>query len=454
MGIASSLFYVAGDNCLDWRIRPSDEQFDAQKERWNDLADHLRDDLRKRSNCAIASWLQGSYKFGTQVRPATKGQEFDIDLGVYFQWEGKPSDGPHSPASLKEFVQESLTGYAEDDGNDAEAVGEPRPRCSRMHFKDDFHIDIPAYHLDPSKDARSLAAESKWEDSDPKAIYKWWKDTIEDSERPRARRIVRYLKMWAALNFDDDDRPSSILLTVLAAQAYIAIDLASLSGDDEVLKAVVTRIEMRFSTVVRNPANTTENLNRLSDNANKELLQKLRELISTADRALSAPSKIASADVWSEVFSHFFPVPDEGEQLAIKDNSQALASINFEPIVLVRAEHKGRVYQDTNKIGPIPKGLEIKFTLANAQMLPVGASVHWTVRNAGKEAETENDLGHRVGTGLSVTRDSAYRGDHFMDVSVRRNGGLIGSKRIPVKITALGFPLRNPPRPAWTRLRK
>lgn len=72
MGLAASLFYstVSAEKCLDWRIRPSDDQFEAQKARWNDLADVLLDDLKVRSGYSISSWLQGSYKFGTQVRPA------------------------------------------------------------------------------------------------------------------------------------------------------------------------------------------------------------------------------------------------------------------------------------------------------------------------------------------------------------------------------------------------
>jgi Cyclic GMP-AMP synthase DncV-like, nucleotidyltransferase domain len=102
MGIAASLFYSTSDaeNCLDWRVRPSDEQYDSQKERWNDLADHLRADLAERSGYSIGSWLQGSYKFGTQVRPAASSQEFDIDLGIYFQWSGTPDDGRHSALDL------------------------------------------------------------------------------------------------------------------------------------------------------------------------------------------------------------------------------------------------------------------------------------------------------------------------------------------------------------------
>jgi hypothetical protein len=48
--------------------------------------------------------------------------------------------------------------------------------------------------------------------------------------------------------------------------------------------------------------------------------------------------------------------------------------------------------------------------------LPAGAIVIWMVRNSGKEAEDINDLGHRAGEGISATRETAYRGDHFMDV--------------------------------------
>jgi hypothetical protein len=81
MGIAANLFFNTDDseNCLDWRVRPSDEQYDTQKERWNDLAEHLKQDLAKRSDCRISSWLQGSYKFGTQIRPARSALRIDAD---------------------------------------------------------------------------------------------------------------------------------------------------------------------------------------------------------------------------------------------------------------------------------------------------------------------------------------------------------------------------------------
>jgi len=461
MGIAASLFFNTDDaeNCLDWRVRPSDEQYDAQKERWNDLAEHLKQDLAKRSDCRISSWLQGSYKFGTQIRPAAAEEEFDIDLGVYFTWSGQPEDGDHEPTELKGFVQDSLVEYVDDDTNDATGVDEPRAKCSRVHFDGNFHIDIPAYHLDDDRDARSLAtSKNEWEDSDPKAVYAWWKVVTGKADRARCRRLVRYLKMWAALKVDVDARPSSILITVLVADAFGDLDRDQFSGDDEFLREVTAKIasRLRDDAKVPNPTNTHENLNRLDNEKSDAFIGKMDKLLSIADRALAAATKSASAEIWSEAFDHFFPAPedDDQEEAVLKGSSRALATLQFNPIVSVEATVGNHIFRGVDRIGPIPKGCDVKFTLANAHQLPPGATVSWMVRNSGKDAELQNDLGHRVGTGVTASRDSAYRGTHHMDVAVKLNGLLIGSKRIPVEITGMGVPKRNPSRPAWTKFRR
>jgi hypothetical protein len=463
MGIAATLFFSTTDpaETLDWRIRPSEEQFEAQQARWNHLAEYLLADLQRRSGHRLSSWLQGSYKFGTQIRPALKDHEFDIDLGVYFGWSGEPEDGDVGASDLKAMVQASLENYAAEAGNESSGVSPPKARCSRIHFDDGFHIDVPAYHLDADRDMRALAAENdSWEDSDPKAIYTWWKDALDDQVRPRGRRVVRYLKMWAALNFETSARPSSILLTVLTAQALGQLDLANSSGDDETLRAVAVQIVDRLgqSTNVRNPANEAENLNRLPEPVCDAFVEKLEEFISIADRALAVSTKAEGAEIWSEAFAHFFPIPSDEEvrEELVKSASQAIAVIRFDPIVEVEAKTHGsppRVFADSNRIGPIPKKCDITFILANASALPAGATVEWIVRNEGEEAEAQNDLGHRRGNGMWAHETSAYRGTHFMDVSVKLNGRLIGRRRVPVTISGLGFPARNPPKPNYIRFR-
>jgi hypothetical protein len=75
------------------------------------------------------------------------------------------------------------------------------------------------------------------------------------------------------------------------------------------------------------------------------------------------------------------------------------------------------------------------------------------VRNAGEEAESENDLGHFVGVGIRATEHSAYAGRHYMDVAVKLNGRLIGRRRVPVTISGMALPKRNPPRPSYVKFR-
>jgi hypothetical protein len=408
----------------------------------------------------MRTWLQGSYKFGTQVRPCRLGDEFDIDLGVYFQWDGNAEEGEHEPQELKGMVQRCLQAYPTDDA--IEVATPPKPRCSRIRFKGDFRIDVPAYHLDPERDARTLAtAEYGWEDSDPKALYLWFKDSFDDLERAKIRRQIRYVKCWACLKFGDrDGRPSSTLITVLVAEAFQTLALPRPAADDEILLAIVEAVVDRLerNPRVRNPVNGDEVLtDRLDSGEFDAFLESLREFRETATDALGCDDIFAAAEKWSEAFEHFFPLPDENEFRAVKQHEAQLPAIAIVPEVNVRAIARDNLHarwEDLNKIGPIPRDCDIYFTVTNPEIIPGDAVVEWMVRNEGDEAENTNDLGHRAGCGLRARERSAYKGTHYMDCVVKRYGRIIGMRRIPVQIHGMFMPRRNPEhRPAYVRLR-
>jgi len=458
MGAAGPLFYSNDPDrqTLHRRVTPSSDQFEDQRERWNLLADALTASLRERSGYSMRTWLQGSYKFGTQIRPVRKGDEFDIDLGVYFEWEGQPTDGEHPPQALKGFVHESLTAYARANPDDVSGVAQAKPRCSRIHFSGSLHIDVPAYHLDPDRDARSLVADGGWEGSDPKSIYVWFRDSFDEAKRERVRRHVKYLKAWAALRFPDEQgRPSSILLTVLVAEAAVAV--GQLGPDDEALRdlleAIVARLDEDIS--VPNPVDFVEDLIRLSYHEVSVLVERLRTFLDIANRAMVETTAQGAADIWQEAFDHLFPLPDE--VALVSDAAAALPAVLTMPEVRATATSRSNAnlrYSGTNAIGPIPRNCDIRFEVTNAHALPFGCTVTWIVRNEGSEAENINDLGHRAGEGLVGNERSAYRGRHFMDCIVKVQGRMVAIRRIPVTITGLEMPRRNPAkRPAWNNLR-
>jgi len=462
MAIASNLFYSTDTEkqTLHRRIIPSDEHQQSQQERWNDLVDYLQGDLAEKSGYPVTSWLQGSYKFATQIRPSRKGEEFDIDLGIYFNWVGKPEDGKFEPNQLKSLTQESLETYMQDAGDEVlEVVTPPKNRCSRIRFTGGFHIDVPSYHSDPDQDTRTLATEeNKWEESDPKALYEWFQYSVSDEDSPQLRRLVRYIKMWTALHFKEEElRPATILLTVLMTEAYTTLTSNEKDGDDLAFKVSVEKITERLNadSTVNNPVNGSEDINRLDSDSFTSFIGKLSELVEISTRALKARSEFESAATWQEAFRHFFPFPvtEQGDK-----KNLALVPVKFNPqvsIVAVPKDNPNFKYSGTNEIGPIPKECKLRFIITNANLLPQDTKIEWIARNEGQDAEYQNDLGHFAGNGSQVDDYSAYKGTHFMDVVVKSPFGVIwGFRRIPVQVSGIAIPPRNPKRkPGYTRFR-
>lgn len=461
MAQASTYFYDSNDasrQTLHRRITPSDAQYDEQEARWNVLADFIKPKLAEASGCPVKSWLQGSYKFGTQVRPVHVDDEFDIDLGVYYCWNGAPEEGDFGPKELKKMVQDALKEFAAENDDVVEVVQPPKARCCRIRFKGGFHIDVPCYHLDEERDIRSLATEDdSWEDSDPKAIYGWFTSQFDDYPRSRVRRLVRYMKAWAALKFrGEQDRPGSVLITVLVAQAVSNLDEGLPSSEDEGLDVVLRKVYETVSAGqdVRNPVDPDENLaGRMSIAQWDTFLDRLKQFSVVATQAVNANDELSACTLWSGSFEHLFPLPDAQ---TLRDKARQLPALRTLPEVQVNAVSKDNTnlrYSGANEIGPIPKNCSISFRVSNADRMPYGTEYYWMVRNEGDEAEDINDLGHKAGQGIQATERSAYNGTHYMDCTAVAGGMVVGVRRIRVSIHSFVAPKRNPPKPAWTGIK-
>lgn len=459
MSCAARLFNSKSDQTLYSRIRPSKEQFAIQQARWNDLRDFLKSRLKEDTGYPTSSWLQGSYKFDTQIRPWNTEAQFDIDLGLYFEWTGDDEDGEYDPEGFKQFVQNALLDYADDEDNDATGVDEPKERCCRISFNTDFHIDVPCYHLDRGEDRRALATETKgWEESDPKAIYKWFKELFDDAaDRGLLRRLVCYMKMWAALKMEEGKRPSSITLTVLVGEALTGLDRSEAVDDDDVLQRIITAVADRLDgdTRVFNPVDAGEDLNRLNEEATNGFRALLRDFEDMARRANAATTEANAAEIWTEAFEHFFPMPEDlegeadgGEARASTAKGTALMVYAFDPQIRVRAVSKDNSNyskEGVNSLPTIVKNCSISFELVNADALPNGSAVRWTVRNRGHEAWNRNDIGHYSGDAFATDEHSAYNGNHAMDLTVYQYGRIIGRRRIEINVRGQAMPARNLP---------
>ena len=101
MGKASGLFNGNTDQTLIGRVTPTTEQREFLQEQWNNLAEHLKKALGKHGD-TISTSLQGSYKYATLIKPVHLGEEYDVDVGVYFEWDDEQIVEP-TPRQLREW---------------------------------------------------------------------------------------------------------------------------------------------------------------------------------------------------------------------------------------------------------------------------------------------------------------------------------------------------------------
>lgn len=462
MGHSYNLFNGPNDNTLIKRITPTQEQIEFLQTQWNDLADHLKQKLYAAYGYPISTWLQGSYKFATLIRPVHLGEEYDVDVGIYFEWEDKEDESYPTPKELRDWVQQELVIYKSLTEAIKQIEEPPKERCSRAIYSKQFHIDAPVYHLQKSSDTRRLACLSgDWELSDPKKIYKWFRDAVKEGDRDQLRRLVRYFKAWAAVAFEDSPkaRPSSILLTVLVTNIFkdsFFSRLAGMDDEDALIMVIKDMHKILFANrKVENPVDSEEDLNRIPDEHWRTFLNNLESLYTTAQKAEDSEDEASAALAWSEVFSFLMPLPETKEVEILEENSgNAVMQLPEIEIDVFTRNPRRFLNKYNNEVSSVFKDCDLIFRITNPHVIPAYATIEWTVRNDGQESDDLGDLGHRrIGVRMfEADEHTAYAGLHYMDCVVRLNGQVYSVRRVPVNVRDIDYPQRNPPRPSYTRI--
>lgn len=229
---------------------------------------------------------QGSARLGTMVRRPDQG-EYDIDTVV--EWD--VNKATITQQTLKDEVGEALDSYVKARA----ASGGPAPtgcdesrRCWTLTFNEPFHMDvlpaIPDLDAPPSGILLPDRALLRWQFSDPTGFAEWFADqmaaelaerrteaakaaSVEVEQVPTwqvrttLQRVVQVLKAHRNHFFadDDPDRPPSILITTLAAQAF--------QGERQLLEAVMNAAS-RMPSLIQRDGPTYVVLNPVQDREN------------------------------------------------------------------------------------------------------------------------------------------------------------------------------------------
>jgi hypothetical protein len=221
----------------------SENQYETAEKRYGVVGEWLassEDTLL--SNAKI--YPQGSISLGTSVKPM-KGNEYDVDLVCFVPY----ISGDFPPRSLKKLIGNRLSSNGRYEG-----ILEEKPRCWRLTYANEFHLDITPSIRNPACFQGGELIPDKihdeWTASNPKGYLEWFREkadlqpsfsVLEKAEAREfaasiepfpdqgrlfkgiLRRCVQICKRHRDEYFHDslsDVAPISIILTTLAANSY------------------------------------------------------------------------------------------------------------------------------------------------------------------------------------------------------------------------------------------
>lgn len=252
-------------------------------------------------------FVQGSFAFGTAIRPLVEGEEYDLDFSCKLR-EGISRE-THTQKQLKDMLGVELASYRK-----ARNIVKPlteKNRCWRLGYRDQlpFHLDVvPGIRADAQRrrelgllmEARgiegSLAQEVArralwitdlnhenyhhfspvWPSSNPGGYQLWFASRMRSTDKKLLveaqvdpvpvfrskmplQQVVQLLKRHRDALFSEypDCKPVSIILTTIAGQAYQHGE--GLSQTMRRVLAALEQVRISDTNDILNPVNSKEN---------------------------------------------------------------------------------------------------------------------------------------------------------------------------------------------------
>lgn len=428
-------------------------------------------------------YIQGSFRLGTAIRPVSGDEDYDVDLVC----ELNILRSTISQSWLKTEFGKEMSSYASAHNMDTPEEGR---RCWTLNYADgaQFHLDALPAVPEPGRSRTRIAItdnrlpgfrlpRAAWPYSDPKAYAEWFKSRMivlfERARQHMARTImasvedipdykvktplqqaIMLLKRHRDITFDGDiiDRPISIIITTLAAQAYQQEETIQ-GALESTLRRMHLFIENRGGVSwVPNPTNPDENF---------------------ADKWAEHPERKEAFDLWLAKARQDFAqaaiardrhtiaaqlAPALGERAvngalarrSLGTNLIALNERRMLPTYTVNPPHlqalrwpfhpRGNVTVRAvtmlrtgflpkliaNDGQAVPKRVSLVFQASTD--IPKPFQVYWQVVNTGDEARAAQQLrggflaGHVKRGKLSHREGTSYRGCHAVECLIVKNG--------------------------------
>lgn len=256
------------------KLQLSPTAYDLAEERYHAIGNWLEAESNPLAELKPVIYSQGSLRIGTTVKPRGRN-EYDLDLVCELQ---ATCDDFPSPVHVLNLIENRIR----DSGTYCEMV-EPKRRCIRVTYADQFHLDIlpacPSPHdgehcvVVPDREA------NRWKESNPKGYALWFERTARQARKvflkfmdplpeqeayedlTTLHRVVQLLKRYRDIAYEKqlELAPISIVLTTLAAQHYAGQQSVTeaMAG---IIRGIINSIPETGRLYVFNPTNPQEDL--------------------------------------------------------------------------------------------------------------------------------------------------------------------------------------------------
>lgn len=148
---------------------------------------------------------QGSWAHGTIINPVSEFDEFDADILLHLENNPDWNDNP------KTYLQQARAAFKRNGTYQDKLVR--KNRCVRISYANDCHVDVvPAITLDDGRQVIICYHDNTFEDTNPVGFADWMKER-DDIAGGQLRRVIRLLK-WLR-DFKNTFSCPSVILTVM-----------------------------------------------------------------------------------------------------------------------------------------------------------------------------------------------------------------------------------------------
>lgn len=251
---------------------------------------------------------QGSFTFGTIIRPLNG--EYDIDIGIYIKDQSKWRDEWPTPESISERIKSALIGHTSYNPIN-------KRKCVRIIYRStqasnnlSYHVDLPIYikyknFFGEEITRIGINGPIQWsQKSNPKGLTNWFiqQCLINKSDKEQLIRLVKYIKAWKDFKSDGTKFPSGIALTVLMSENYSPHERDDIAFKETTRKAY-NKLFMWYDLLgMKNIYNPVLPDSILTDNLTKTQKEYFRQcfeqLVDDAKIAIDEPDYAKSLQLW------------------------------------------------------------------------------------------------------------------------------------------------------------